>query len=61
MVKNKNENLETMWKYLLTNRIVVLVLKVWISSGKHQLPGIAHVTDTDVTSPIWENYNTDYD
>ena len=24
MVKNKNENLETMWKYLLTNRIVAL-------------------------------------
>ena len=23
MVKNKNENLETMWKYLLTNRIQV--------------------------------------
>ena len=26
MSKNKNENLETMWKYLLTNRIVALMV-----------------------------------
>ena len=40
---------------------IQVVLKVWISSGKHQLPGIRHVIDTDVTSLIWENYNTDCD
>ena len=24
-----------------------------------ETPRIGHVIDTDVTSPIWENYNTD--
>ena len=28
MVKNKDENLETVWKYLLTNRIETLIQKL---------------------------------
>ena len=42
MSKNKNENLETMWKYLLTNRIVALV-----TNGQN------YVFFCDYTQNIW--------